>query len=123
VSFRGSLPPAAVADLHRTHDALVHPTFHDPFPLVVVEALASGLPVVTTRRCGACEVVADGDSALLLDDPRDDGALLDALRRLSDPVVRERMRGAAIRAAAPLSAEAHFERVRRWLGLFRPPSP
>jgi UDP-glucose:(heptosyl)LPS alpha-1,3-glucosyltransferase len=117
VRFKGALPSPAVADACRAHDVLVHPTYHDPFPLAVAEALASGLPVVTTRRCGASEVVADAGAGLLVDDPGDAAGLLAAVRRLSDPALRGAMREAAIRAAAPLSQEAHFARVRRWLGL------
>ena len=38
-------------------DAYVHPTFYDPCSLVLLEAAASGLPIVTTRRCnGATEL-------------------------------------------------------------------
>lgn len=117
VRFTGPLAPAAVAELYRRHDALVHPTFYDPFPLVVAEAMASGLPVVTTRRCGAAEVIPEGEAGFLIDDPRDASALLEALRRLCDPVRRGAMASAAIAAAAPLSRREHLERVRRWLGL------
>ena len=115
VRFTGRLDAAAVAAAYRTSDALVHPTFYDPYPLVAVEALASGIPVVTTRRCGAAEILPPG-AGLLLDDPRDARALAEALSRLADRDVRARMRAAA-RMAAPISAREHFERVRRWLGL------
>jgi UDP-glucose:(heptosyl)LPS alpha-1,3-glucosyltransferase len=117
VRFAGRLPPTGVAALHRRHDALVHPTFYDPFPTVVGEALASGLPIVTTRGCGASEIVPDGEAGILLADPKDASGLAEALRRLADPELRRAMRSAAIRAAAPLSRDAHFARVRRWLGL------
>jgi glycosyltransferase involved in cell wall biosynthesis len=117
VRFTGALASPAVAEAYRAHDALVHPTYHDPFPLAVAEALASGLPVVTTRRCGVSEVVSDGGAGFLLEDPKDAAGFLAAIRRLSDPVLRRAMRSAAIRAAAPLSQDAHFARVRRWLGL------
>ena len=38
-------------------DFLVHPTFYDPCSLVVLEALACGLPVITTRANGASELL------------------------------------------------------------------
>ena len=38
-------------------DFFVHPTFYDPCSLVVMEALACGLPVVTTRYNGAAEIM------------------------------------------------------------------
>jgi UDP-glucose:(heptosyl)LPS alpha-1,3-glucosyltransferase len=119
VRFAGALGAVAVAERYREGDVLVHPTFYDPYPLVAVEALASGLPVVTTRRSGASEILTPA-AGLLIDDPRDARALADALSRLSDPEVRGPMRDAALRTAAPLSARDHFERVRRWLGLAGP---
>ncbi|HET7451637.1 MAG TPA: glycosyltransferase family 4 protein [Thermoanaerobaculia bacterium] len=118
VRFAGALDAEAVAERYRESDALVHPTFYDPYPLVAAEALASGLPVVTTRRSGASEILTPG-SGFLIDDPRDARALAGALSRLADPEIREPMRDAALRAAAPLTAWDHFERVREWLGLAR----
>ena len=44
VRFAGQLSQDQVADLYRRSDALVHPTFYDPFPRVVIEALACGCP-------------------------------------------------------------------------------
>ncbi len=41
-------------------DLYVHPTFYDSCSLVVTEALASGLPVITTRYDGASGVIEDG---------------------------------------------------------------
>ena len=116
VRFLGALDAAAVAERYRESDALVHPTFYDPYPLVAAEALASALPVVTTRRSGASEILMSG-SGFLIDDPRDARALADAFSRLADPEIRGPMRVAALRAAAPLSAPDHFARVREWLGL------
>lgn len=116
VAFAGALAPATVAELYRRHDALVHPSFYDPFPLVVVEALASGLPVVTTRRTGASEVLPP-DAGLLLDDPADAAALAAALFRLSDAAVYGAMAAAAGRTGSGFDSRIHFGRVRRWLGL------
>lgn len=73
---------ARIADLY--HDAAVFavPSFFDPFPLVLLEAMAFGVPVVTTRQTGTPEMVTDetgvlvgtGDAAALAD------ALLDSLQ-------------------------------------------
>jgi UDP-glucose:(heptosyl)LPS alpha-1,3-glucosyltransferase len=61
-------------------DAFALPTRYEPWGLVIVEALASGLPVVTSRLAGAAVAVADGRTGRLLDDPDDVDALADALR-------------------------------------------
>ena len=52
-------------------DLMVLPTQYEPFGLVIVEALASGIPVLTSRLAGASEAVVEGSSGLLLGDPYD----------------------------------------------------
>ena len=56
-------------------DLMVLPTQYEPFGLVIVEALASGVPVVTTRLAGASEAVQPGRTGLILEDPYDVEAL------------------------------------------------
>jgi UDP-glucose:(heptosyl)LPS alpha-1,3-glucosyltransferase len=62
-------------------DLLVLPTQYEPFGLVIVEALASGVPVITTRLAGAAEAVQDGVTGLLQDDPGDPSELADLIVR------------------------------------------
>jgi UDP-glucose:(heptosyl)LPS alpha-1,3-glucosyltransferase len=52
-------------------DLMVLPTQYEPFGLVIVEALASGVPVITSRLAGAAEAVRHGRTGLLLEDPYD----------------------------------------------------
>jgi len=87
-------------------DAYVQPTFYDPCSLVVLEALASGLPVVTSRYNGAGELIAEGVEGSIVDDPSDVDELTDRLRPLFDAGVRARMSNAARR----LALEHSFER-------------
>jgi UDP-glucose:(heptosyl)LPS alpha-1,3-glucosyltransferase len=64
-------------------DALILPSFYDPFPSTVIEALACGLPVVTTTGCGARDVVKRLD-ARLVRDALDREGLVEALRAAFD---------------------------------------
>ena len=57
------------------------PSYHEGFPLALVEAAACGRPIVTTNIPGCRDVVADGQSGILVP-PRDVPALVTALRRL-----------------------------------------
>src|SRR3954468_14182292 len=63
----------AVSDMvpyYAAADAYVHPTYYDPCSLVLLEAAASGLPIVTTRRCnGAVELFREGESILTAPEP------------------------------------------------------
>jgi UDP-glucose:(heptosyl)LPS alpha-1,3-glucosyltransferase len=121
VAFDGAVSREAMPGVYRRHDALIHPTFYDPFSLVVPEALASGVPVVTTRRNGASEIVEDGRQGYLLDDPRDESALGEALDRLSVGATRRAMGGEAALLGRRFAAREHFARVMTWLGGFSVP--
>jgi UDP-glucose:(heptosyl)LPS alpha-1,3-glucosyltransferase len=69
-----------VALLHAASDAFVLPTRYEPWGLVIVEALGSGLPVVTSRLAGAALTVRDGSTGRLLSDPENPAELAEALR-------------------------------------------
>ena len=72
-------------------DIFVHPTLNDSFPLVILEAMGTGLPVVTTGEGGIPDMVRDGVDGLIC--PKGDAvALADALEKLlSDTALRIRM--------------------------------
>ncbi|HUN59721.1 MAG TPA: glycosyltransferase family 4 protein [Candidatus Binataceae bacterium] len=58
-----------VPELMRTADAFALPSLFEPFGNVALEAMASGLPVLTTLRCGVAEVVPDELRSLVVADP------------------------------------------------------
>ena len=88
-------PSADVGRFHAAADVFALPTTYEPFGLVIVEAMASGLPVITSRLAGAARAIEAGRNGLLLDDPRDPAELGAALGRLLDRDERERMGAAA----------------------------
>jgi len=67
---------------------VAHPTWYDPCSRVVLEALAVGLPAVTTRYNGAAEVMEVGRHGTVIDEPQDVAALAQALRTTLAPEVR-----------------------------------
>ena len=74
-------------------DVFAFPTFYpdECFPLVVLEAMGAGLPVVTTTEGALPEMIREGEDGFICP-KQDPGALADALARLlSDPVLRTRM--------------------------------
>lgn len=48
-------------------DAFILPTLYDPFPNACVEALASGLPVITSKTCGVSELIVEGQNGFVAD--------------------------------------------------------
>lgn len=92
-------------------DFLVHPTFYDPCSLVVLEALACGLPVITTACNGAAEVLHPPEDGLVLDDPSDVEGLADCIQQFCDPERRRAAAEAARRTAAAWTFEHHYRQV------------
>ena len=98
--------------LYASADAFVLPTRRDPFGLVFVEAMAAGLPVVGTTVNAVPEIVADGETGLLVP-PGDRPALARALDRLvDDAALRQRMgRAGRARAAEQFDLTANTARL------------
>jgi glycosyltransferase involved in cell wall biosynthesis len=99
----------AHAEVHRLYqeaDVYAFPSLHEGSSVSILEAMACGLPVVTTPNAGS--LVTDGVEGFIVP-IRDPAALADRLRRLhADPALRARM-GAAARATALAHGLARYE--------------
>lgn len=91
LSFSGRLDRDEMAELYRSADVLLNPTRVDNMPNSILEALASGLPVVCTRVGGVPYIVEHERTALLV--PVDDAPALAeaALRLVRDDALRSRL--------------------------------
>ncbi|PHM19556.1 MAG: glycosyl transferase family 1 [Curvibacter sp. PD_MW3] len=97
VYFLGSLDDLVPA--YRAADCLVHPTLEDSFAMVVLEAMAHGLPVVVSgpTHCGISRRLQDGIQALLLRDPRDAASLAGLINTvLAQPALAQQLREHAL---------------------------
>lgn len=103
VTFIGSTQ--RVGAFFHAADACVHPTYYDPCSRVVLEAIAWGVPCITTRYNGAAEIMTDGVHGYVMNDPADVAALADCIGRLHDPVRRAAMgaRTAELREAVSMN--------------------
>lgn len=109
-------PALDAAALWAAADVCALPTWRDACGLVVLEALASGVPVVTTRRAGAVECMADARTGRVLERP-EPGPLAEAL---ADLLARAPDRAAARAAVAGRAHKPWLERLVRELeGLAR----
>jgi glycosyltransferase involved in cell wall biosynthesis len=80
-----------VPQLMKAVDFLVFPSRYEPFGLVVIEAMACGLPVITASTTGAAELVTP-ESGIVIEDPDDRQALAQALLSLTnDRALRQKM--------------------------------
>ncbi len=113
VHFTG--PAKDVRPFYGAADGFVLPTLYDPCPNAALEALACGLPVVTSTTCGAREWIAEGANGWVVD-ALDAPALADRLDRLAALAGDERARQAAREAVAGLTLEAMAGRL---LALYR----
>jgi UDP-glucose:(heptosyl)LPS alpha-1,3-glucosyltransferase len=65
-------------------DIAVLPTFYDPSSRFILEALAAGKPVITTRYNGACDLFTDNRHGKIIDNPEDDEALAETIGFFTD---------------------------------------
>jgi glycosyltransferase involved in cell wall biosynthesis len=107
----GYLPQEVLADRLREADCLVLPSRHDSFGMVVVEAMATGCPVIVSDQVGAKQAVTDGESGWIV--PAEDAdALADRMRWcIENPDAVRSMREAARSDASDYSWDAYRRRV------------
>ncbi|HSZ56834.1 MAG TPA: glycosyltransferase family 4 protein [Tepidisphaeraceae bacterium] len=98
---------------YRAADFFVLPTRHDPCSLVVLEALAMGLPVISTVFNGACEIMTDAQHGYVLNDPADTDALASAMRHVLDPSLRQSLSAACLQLRPALSHDHHLDQLRQ----------
>jgi len=96
VTFTGRLDPEGMAALYRDADVMLNPSRVDNMPNSLLEAFASGVPVVSTNVGGIPYFVEDGKTALLVP-PRDPAAMAQAaLRLVRDPLFAVALRTNAL---------------------------
>jgi len=101
VRLLGTLEHHRVLDLMRSADVFVQHSLSDPvsgdeegLPVALLEAMAAGLPVISTRHAGIPEAVLDGVTGNLVDEG-DIDAMSDAMQRLATGTAQRALMGAA----------------------------
>jgi len=109
VHFLGFHPD--VKACYWSSDFFVQPTYYDPCSLVVLEALACGLPVITTAQNGASELLTDAREGYILTAPDARGELIAALDHMTDDRERAAMSVDAARLGQKQTFDAHVARL------------
>jgi glycosyltransferase involved in cell wall biosynthesis len=76
------VPADRIQELFASHDVFLFPSLMEGLPGVLLEAMASGMPVITAETCGMPDVVEDGFNGLLVP-PAHAGAIVEAVERLA----------------------------------------
>ena len=78
----------AMPHVYAAADVFLLPTLYDPFANVTLEALAAGLPVITSAQNGASEIMENGKNGFILPRADDDKLIVHLLDELYDPTIR-----------------------------------
>ena len=101
VVFTGYVDHSRTPHFYAAADVTAAPSLcNEAFGKVIVESMASGVPVISSRRGGIPEVVDDGVDGILMDDPRDVNSLARHIVALLEDADRRRQMGAAARRKA-----------------------
>jgi UDP-glucose:(heptosyl)LPS alpha-1,3-glucosyltransferase len=98
-------------DAYFASDFLVHPTFYDPCSLVALEALACGLPVLTSRYNGASELLEPPQAGIVVQDPHNAPELGGAIANMLDPTRLSERKMAALEAGRSWTFEDHYRQL------------
>ncbi|HEX4639191.1 MAG TPA: glycosyltransferase family 4 protein [Chthoniobacterales bacterium] len=107
VQFLGEV--ADLRPIYAAADIFILPTIYDPFSNACLEALAFGLPVITTRDNGFSEIIENGRHGSIVDDANNTSALRDAIRLWSDQARRDVARSANIELASGFDISKNVE--------------
>lgn len=116
VTFSGRIDNADIPALYASADCMLNPSTVDNMPISILESLASGVPVVSTRAGGIPDMVEHEVSALLVPIGDPDAMGSQAIRVLSDPAYAERLR----ENGAEQAARYAWPTVRtQWFAVYR----
>jgi UDP-glucose:(heptosyl)LPS alpha-1,3-glucosyltransferase len=107
-----------IEEVYGRSDILVHPAIYEPFSNTCLEAMACGLPVVTSRINGASEIVRPGENGKVVENPADIPELAAAIQYFLDPAIRAKAGALARQTAELLPMSLNVEKtlaVIEWL--------
>ncbi len=109
-------PTATVERYYGAADAFVLPTRYDPFAGVCLEAMACGLPVITTCMNGAAELIEDGKNGFVIARSETEDHLVKSIEQALEPGRCTTMGAAAAQRATAFSFEHHADQMLNILG-------
>ena len=104
-------PVRSTQEYYANSDVFVLPTYYDACSLVVIEAMASGLPSITTTANGAAGIITDGKDGYVISHPPGVLDLVEKMQLLSDDEKRQEMSREALRTGRSYSEEKNHQEM------------
>jgi glycosyltransferase involved in cell wall biosynthesis len=105
VDFRGAIPHVRMPEVYRDADLFVFPTISDGFGAVMLEAMATGLPVISTHNCG--DIVVDGTNGYQIPIREPDAIAEKIYEIVRQPELLEHLSAGAIATSHRYSLESY----------------
>ncbi|MCX7816196.1 MAG: glycosyltransferase family 4 protein [Syntrophales bacterium] len=99
VTFTGILTRKALNELYSSADLFVMPSRFDTFGIVVLEAMAKGLPVILSSKVGAKDLIEENVNGFTIDDPADSARFAYLIKHTLQPVIKLHLSQGAIKTA------------------------
>ena len=109
IVFKG--PTRSIEQVYADSDVMVLPTYYDACSLVVIEAMACGLPPITTVYNGVAGIISDGHNGYVINNPPHPKELSEKMRVLLSREQRIRMSEEAIRTSKSLTMEENHRQM------------
>jgi glycosyltransferase involved in cell wall biosynthesis len=103
--YAGWMTPSALESYYRSAEVIVMPSRWEGFPLVALEAMRAGLPIIASNVGGLPEIVEDGETGILIP-PNDASALVNSIRSLAPERLKQMGLSAAERFSRSWTSEA-----------------
>lgn len=100
-----------IEEIYGMGDMLVLPTLYDPFSNCCLEAMACGIPVITTRQNGVSELIKDGNNGFVVDEAGKVNDIAKKIDLLLLPETREKMGSQAVLSVEGLTAETNAKKI------------
>ena len=111
VVFAGAVAREKLPEFYLAGDLYAMLSRFDTFGMVVLEAMAAGLPVLISGRVGARDLVREGENGFLIEDPADEEAVAERIGTMLNREARERMGREALKTAGENSWDMAVARV------------
>ena len=112
VTFTGWLPASEIADCLNRMRLLILPSYSEGLPVVILEAMACGTPILSTPVGGVPDIIKDGETGFIMEDNSPECIVSHVVRALNHPDIEEISQNAHALVKREFTYEVMVERYR-----------